>query len=198
MKFLTCLLLLLLPLLIFAQQEEPTFGGRAIDVNLIADVGGAIGLSSIAWSDDRKTPVTPLYSLGGELLFTTRYAGIGIRADFVFGNIRYSANASENIDFFTPSYSFVLAMQPVEHLVFTAGPVYAEVVLDPLDLPVSNFLLADHFWGLSFTTDYALEKWILGVRTYVGLQPIIRLGGTPQEVTGRLRSFQLKVGYNLL
>ena len=148
------------------------------------------------WVNIYEVEASPSSSLGAGIVATTRYAGLAIGADLAFLEAR-SPLIEEKLKFVSPSFTLALAMEPVKNLILTAGPKYHwTTTFSNAPAPV-NLILHRRYWSLAFTSDYVIGKWMLGINSTVGLQPVVsfRDGGGP--IPGKVRALQLRVSYLL-
>ena len=148
------------------------------------------------WVNIFEVEAPPISSLGGGIVLTTRYAGLAIGADLAFLEAK-SPLIEEKLRFVSPSFTLALAMEPVKNLILTAGPKFNWTVSYNTTPEPVNLILHRRYWGFGFTSDYVIGKWMLGLNSTFGLQPVVsfRDGGGP--IPGKVRAVQLRVSYLL-
>jgi len=179
-----------------SQTDDRMFGGR--NVNITSRAYGYVqgGASIVKWVNIYEVEASPSSSLGAGIVATTRYAGLTFGIEIAFMVIE-SPMVEEKIKLVSPNLTLALAMEPVKNLILTAGPKFNWTTsYNNAPEPV-NLILHRRYWSFGLTSDYVIGKWMLGIKSTFGLQPVVsfRDGGGP--IPGKVRAVQLRVSYLL-
>ncbi|MFK8056621.1 MAG: hypothetical protein AB8F78_10915 [Saprospiraceae bacterium] len=188
--------LLCMSLSMAAQPKEKLLGGREIKLKVRSFAYAQAGVSMMKWVNTFEVPTSFHSSTGGGLFLTTRYAGLALGMEVGFFEVE-SPLVEEQIEFMSPNFTFALAIEPVKNLILTAGPKYNWTISNSGVQDARNLILQRKYWSLGFSSDYVVGKWMLGVNSTIGLQPVasFREGGGPMP--GKVSTVQARVSYLL-